>query len=179
MDLREDDREESSHAVPSWLVRADHSLIGFLRRNSLRILRWALGAVFVWFGVLKVAGLSPVEGLVAQTVPWLPEDAAVKSLGAVEVIIGVGLITGLALRIILIFFLLQMIGTFSVFFAVPEKAFRNSNPMLLTTTGEFVIKNMVLIAAGLAVAATIPKVGRETGIPRMLGQRPRDVINDE
>jgi putative oxidoreductase len=163
-------------AVPSWLIRTDHTLIGLLRRHSLRILRWALGLVFVWFGVLKLLGRSPVGELVAQTLPWLPAKAAVVSLGAVEVIIGVGLISGLALRIILVFFLLQMIGTFGVFFVVPGRAFRDSNPLLLTTTGEFVIKNLVLIAAGLAVAATIPKAQRETGIPQMLGQRPRDVI---
>jgi putative oxidoreductase len=173
---RSEDRESgpANRAVPGWLVRADHTLIELLRRHSVRMLRWALGVVFVWFGVLKVIGRSPVAGLVSQTLPWLPADAAVKSLGVVEVIIGLGLITGLVLRIILLFFLFQMIGTFGIFIAVPEKAFSHSNPLLLTTTGEFVIKNLVLIAAGLAVAATIPKVDRSTGIPQMLSQRPRD-----
>ena len=173
-DTEEREGAPPNSAVPNWLVRADHTLIELLRRHSVRILRWALGIVFIWFGLLKVIGRSPVAELVSQTLPWLPADAAVKSLGVVEVIIGLGLITGLALRIILLFFLLQMIGTFGIFIAVPEKTFSHSNPLLLTTTGEFVIKNLVLIAAGLTVAATIPKVDRSTGIPRMLTQRPHN-----
>jgi putative oxidoreductase len=33
----------------------------------------------------------------------------------------------------------------------PDVAFHGSNPLLLTTIGEFVVKNVVLMAAGLAV----------------------------
>ena len=39
--------------------------------RSLTLLRLSLGAVFVWFGALKIAGVTPVADLVAGTVPWL------------------------------------------------------------------------------------------------------------
>jgi putative oxidoreductase len=35
--------------------------------------------------------------------------------------------------------------------AQPDIAFQKGNPLLLTTEGEFVIKNLVMIAAGLVL----------------------------
>jgi len=34
----------------------------------------------------------------------------------------------------------------------PELAFQHGNPLLLTMTGEFVVKNIVLMTAGLVLA---------------------------
>jgi len=50
---------------------------------------------------------------------------------------------------------LQMAGTFLVLVLRPELAFQSGNPLLLTVTGEFVIKNLVLIAAGLVIGSTV------------------------
>jgi putative oxidoreductase len=166
----------SSDQVPGWLYRFDHVLIEFLRRYSIRALRWALGVVFVWFGGLKLVGQSPVADLVSQTLPWLPPRAAEVGLGVVEVVVGLGLITGWAIRIILILFLVQMTGTFAVFFVAPGTAFSGANPFLLTATGEFIVKNLVLITAGLSVAATIPKIERRERLSKALQERPRDSL---
>jgi len=38
----------------------------------------------------------------------------------------------------------------------PAVAFQDGNLLLLTTEGEFVVKNLVLIAGALFVAATLP-----------------------
>ena len=35
--------------------------------------------VFIWFGVLKIIGRSPVEDLVADMVYWLPADRSYAS----------------------------------------------------------------------------------------------------
>ena len=40
-------------------------------------------------------------------------------------------------------------------------AFQNGNPQLLTTIGEFVIKNVVLIASALVLAARLREVKAE------------------
>jgi putative oxidoreductase len=37
----------------------------------------------------------------------------------------------------------------------PELAFQNANPLLLTTIGEFVVKNVVLISAALVLASKL------------------------
>jgi uncharacterized membrane protein YkgB len=38
---------------------------------------------------------------------------------------------------------------------LPEVAFEHDNPLLLTVVGEFVVKNLVLLSAGLVVASSI------------------------
>lgn len=48
-----------------------------------------------------------------------------------------------------------MIGTFQELIIRPDIAFQNGNPLLLTTEGEFVTKNLVLISAGLTVRARL------------------------
>jgi uncharacterized membrane protein YkgB len=133
----------------------DRVAIGFMRTYGVLVLRIALGIVFVWFGLLKIVDRSPVGELVARTVYWVNPEFFVPFLGYWEVLVGLGLLTGVALRLILLLFWLQMAGTFLVLVLRPELAFQRGNPLLLTTTGEFVIKNLVLIAAGLVIGSAI------------------------
>ncbi|MPZ49836.1 MAG: DoxX family membrane protein [Dehalococcoidia bacterium] len=133
----------------------DQAIVRLLDRHGIRLLRWALAAVFVWFGVLKIIDRSPVANLVAETVYWLPADVFVPALGVVEVLIGLGLLFGVGLRLVFAVFFLQMAGTFLVLILHPGESFQDGNPVLLTTLGEFVIKNLVLIAAGIVVASTV------------------------
>ena len=158
--------------VPAWLQRLDNRAIGFVRRNAVLLLRWALAIVFVWFGALKVFGVSPVADLVANTLPFLPRDVAVIGLGALEILIGLGLATGWALRVTMLVFFAQMIGTFVVLIVEPSLCFVHGDPLLLTTTGEFVIKNLVLVTAGLIVAGSIPPARTGETVAGMLAQRP-------
>ncbi|GAB2961988.1 DoxX family protein [Saccharothrix stipae] len=116
------------------------------------LLRVALGVVFVWFGVLKVAGTSPVAELVADTVPFLPASWFVPAVGVFEVLAGMALIVAVAVRPVGALVALHLLGTFLVLVVQPEVAFRHGNPLLLSTTGEFVLKNLVLLAAALVVA---------------------------
>jgi len=135
--------------------RLDRLMIDFMTANGTRLLRVALGITFIWFGALKVVGRSPVADLVAQTVYWLPPAFFVPFLGWWEVVVGVGLLLGVALRLVLLLFWLQMAGTFLVLVLRPDLTFQSGNPLLLTVLGEFVIKNLVLIAAGLVIGSTV------------------------
>lgn len=138
-----------------WWERLDQGMVGFMAARGVGLLRTTLGIVFIWFGTLKVAGVSPVADLVAGTVYWLRPDVFIPFLGVWEVIIGLGLLWGAALRLVLLLFWLQMAGTFLVLVVRPEIAFQSGNPLLLTVTGEFVIKNLVLIAAGLVIGSSV------------------------
>lgn len=133
----------------------DRRIVELLRRWSPLALRLALGVVFVWFGALKVVGATPVADLVARTVYWVDAAWLVPALGVAEVVIGLGLITGRWLRAVLAVFAVQMAGTFLVLVVQPEVAFERGNPLLLTVEGEFVVKNLVLLAAGMAVGAHV------------------------
>lgn len=138
---------------------ADRRVLGFLRRVSPWLLRASLALTFIWFGALKVAGTTPVAALVADTIAWVPGiDAGwfVPALGAFEVLLGAALLMGRAPRLVLVTLVGHLTGTFLVLIVQPEVAFQNGNPLLLTTEGEFVVKNLVLISALLMLAAQRP-----------------------
>jgi uncharacterized membrane protein YkgB len=134
----------------------DGAIAGFLRRWSLPLLRVSVALVFIWFGGLKVFDVTPVTDLVASTVYWVDPDWFVPALGVVEIVVGLGLLFRIALRPILVLFVGQMLGTFLVLVVLPEVSFQDGNPLKLTTEGEFVVKNLVLLSAGLVVGATVP-----------------------
>ena len=157
-------RTPAEMAERSWrrLERLDRRILAFLERAALPLLRVSLGLVFVWFGVLKIAGETPVTELVADTVYWVDPSWFVPLLGVFEVVVGIGLLLGRLLRIVLALFALQMMGTFLVLVIQPEVAFQDGSPLLLTTEGEFVIKNLVLLSAGLVIGSRLKALPRWT-----------------
>jgi uncharacterized membrane protein YkgB len=147
--------------LPEPLLRSDHAIIEFTRNYSVPILRVTLGIVFLWFGLLKIFGYSPVAGFVIRTAFFLPPDVAVIGIGVVEVIIGLGLLTGVGMRVTLLMFFVQMCSTFLAVITQPGMLVQNGNPLLLSIYGEFVLKNLVLIAAGLVIVGSVPKARRK------------------
>jgi putative oxidoreductase len=144
---------------------------GLLARISPILLRISLGIVFVWFGLLKVVSRSAVGGLVATTVPFVDSAWFVPALGALEISIGLAFATGRFLRAVLPVFAIHLLGTFLVLILLPEVAFEQGNPLMLTIVGEFVVKNLVLLSAGLVVAsgASVPPRIRTTSERRPSG----------
>lgn len=122
-----------------------------LSRTALPALRVSLGLVFVWFGLLKVVGHSPVADLVHATLPWADERLLVPVLGWVEIAIGVALLAGRPRRLALLAVAVHLAGTFLVFVQVPGLVISGGNPLLLNGNGEFVLKNLVLICAALVL----------------------------
>ena len=141
--------------MKTLIARVDGVVIPFLRRWGIPTLRISLAVVFIWFGALKVLGVSPVVDLVASTVYWVDPDWFVPALGVVEVLVGVGLAARFGLRLVLLVLALQMLGTFLVFVLLPELTFQDGNPLKLTIEGEFVLKNLVLLASAMVVGASI------------------------
>jgi uncharacterized membrane protein YkgB len=151
------------------LHEIDHRVTSFLRRWSEPALRISVAVVFIWFGALKIFDVTPVTELVANTVYWFDPDWVVPALGIVELAVGFGLLFKFALRSVLALFFLQMLGTFLVFVVQPDVAFVDGNPLLLTTEGEFVVKNLVLLSAGLVIGATVrPTTPRPASKPTTL-----------
>lgn len=137
------------------LDRIDREITAFLRRWSVPALRVSVAVVFIWFGALKVFDVTPVTDLVANTVYWFDPDWVVPTLGWLELVVGFGLLFKVALRPVLALFALQMAGTFLVLLVQPGVAFQDGNPLLLTVEGEFVIKNLVLLAAGMVIGSRV------------------------
>ncbi len=141
------------------LDRIDRRVLQFLARWSVPLLRISLAIVFLWFGALKVLDVTPVTDLVANTVYWVDPDWFVPVLGWAEVAIGLALLFNVFLRVAIGLFLLQMLGTFLVLIVQPDVAFQD-NVFELTVEGEFVIKNLVLLSAGLVIGSTVERRGQ-------------------
>lgn len=151
---------------PEVVEKADRLMIPLAQRWGVLVLRIALAVVFLWFGVLKVLGVSPVEDMVAGTVYFFDPAWFVPLLGLVEILIGLGLLFRIALRFVVAVLLVQMVGTFLVFVIRPDIAFQNGNPLLLSVDGEFVLKNLVILGAGIVVGSQVDDDREE------MGQRP-------
>lgn len=126
------------------------------------VLRYALGSVFVWFGALKIVGVSPAGDLVAATVYFVPAEIFVPFLGVWEVAIGLCLFVRRFIRAGILLLALQMPGTFLPVILLPAVVF-TAFPYGLTVEGQYIIKNLVIIGAALVVG------GHERA--RMRGER--------
>jgi uncharacterized membrane protein YphA (DoxX/SURF4 family) len=124
-----------------------------LHRFAPLALRVSLGLVFIWFGALKIMGDSPVTALIAATVPWVPAGVLLPTLGWVEVVIGVSLLIGWPRQLTLLALASHLTGTFLTFIVAPQLMVQHGNPLLLTSNGEFVLKNLVLITSALVLLA--------------------------
>lgn len=162
--------------LPGWVRDLDHRVIEIMRGYGLAILRVALGVVFVWFGALKVFDVSPIADFVAKSLPFLPARVALLSMGVLELVIGAGLLTGWAIRVTLLLFFAQMAGTLSTLLLRPGDMFLDGNPLLLSTLGEFVVKNLVLIAAGMVIVASVPKAKPNERLPDLLKGKARSRV---
>lgn len=132
----------------------DRWFINFLNRSSLTILRMSLALIFIWFGALKPFGQSPAVDLIKKTVYWLDPDVFIPILGVWEIAIGVCLLIVPLIRVGLFLLALQMPGTFLPLVLLPEICFTNF-PFDLTLEGQYIIKNLVLIGAGLVVGSRL------------------------
>lgn len=151
----------------STLDQLDQRIAAWMSRHGVRLLRYAIGVVFIWFGALKlVPGLSPAEELVRNTVYFVDPNFFYPVLAVWEVLIGVLLLFRPTVRGALFLLALQMPGTFLPFVVLPEVCFSTwplQSPLdlfALTLEGQYIVKNIVLISAGLVVGGTVRE--RET-----------------
>ena len=145
------DSQENPSLI-SLLFELDNLLLTSLRRWSITALRLALGAVFLWFGALKLFANSPVTSLIRETYTFLPVSIFILVLGVWEMLIGIGIIFKRALRCVLILVTIHLVGTFTAIWFKPGLFFVQGVPFCLTVDGEFVMKNLVLITAALVIA---------------------------
>ena len=135
-----------------------------LERGSITLLRVSLGLVFLGFGVLKfVPGLSPAEGLAQETAQaltfgLLPDGGARLLVAGLETVIGFSLLTGVFLRVGLALLGVAMAGILSPLVLFPSELFTTHPTLPLpgpTLAGQYVLKDVVLLAAGLVIGVRV------------------------
>ncbi len=135
----------------------DRKITGVMARLGPALLRYSLGLVFVWFGLLKPLGISPEVELIERTVYWgVDPQWLIPYLGYWEVAIGVCLLVPhtIVTRIGIFLMFVQMPGTFLPLIILPDVVYTDF-PYGLTLEGQYIVKNLVMIAAALVVGARV------------------------
>ena len=152
------------------ITRIDHRLTRWMADKGILFLRLSVGIVFLWFGVLKFfPGVSPADDLASRTIFILSfgligPEISMPGLALWETLIGVGLITGLFLRETLLLLFIQMMGTIMPLFIFPIETFARY-PYVPTLEGQYIIKNLVILSAGIVIGSTV-RGGRLTAEPQ-------------
>ncbi|MFA6553469.1 MAG: hypothetical protein WCT27_03500 [Patescibacteria group bacterium] len=110
--------------------------------------RIAIVFIYVYFGVLKIIGASPAEEIVTQlhahTVPFIPINAFLVLLGAVEVAIGLLFLWPKITKIAISIFLIHMFTTILPLAVLPHTSWSSFG--VPTLAGQYILKNVALIA---------------------------------
>jgi len=149
--------------------KIDIAITAWMVKNGLPLLRISIGIIFFWFGILKFfEGLCPAEDLAIRTISKLTfhvisEKTIIYGLAVWEVLIGIGLLFNIFIRETLLLLYLQMIGTFTPLFLFPSEVF-HIFPVSFTLEGQYIVKNIVIVSAGIVLGATVRGVKIETKV---------------
>lgn len=146
--------------IETLYVQIDEKITNWMAQYGVLLLRVSLGLIFFWFGILKFfPDLSPAQGLATRTISLLTfgliqPQVSIIILAVWETMIGLGLIFGVFMRATLLLLFMQMLGTVTPLFLFPFEAFTQI-PYAPTLEGQYIIKNLVLISAGIMIGATV------------------------
>lgn len=142
------------------ITKIDQHIAKWMRRWSSTAIRISFGVIFIWFGILKPFDVSSAEGLLKATVVWLPFGSPgfwLIIIGWWEVAIGVTFLFTRTTRIAIALLFLQMFGTFMPLVLLPEVTFQNGNIFTPSLEGQYIIKNVMIISAALALGGKFYK----------------------
>lgn len=138
-----------------------------LVRHSISALRISVGAIFLGFGVLKYfPGVSPAAMLATDTTNVLflgliPASVAIYIVATMECFIGLCFLigSGTLMRVAIWVLAAQFVGILSPLLIEPGTLFSGPHHAP-TLEGQYVLKDIILVAAGMVIAAGTFRGGR-------------------
>jgi putative oxidoreductase len=155
----------SMHTIYARFLHLENRVHHQLVLHSITALRIALGLVFFGFGVLKYfPGVSPAQNLTEATTHILffglvPGAVAIKMIATLECFIGICLLTGRWMRLAVWLLAFEFIGILSPIFLLPARLFAGPHHAP-TLEGQYCLKDIILVAGALVVAAGSFRGGR-------------------
>jgi len=134
--------------------KIDLRVARWMHHTGHRIDRILIGGLFLWFGSLKMAGLTSATSIIAKTVYLGDPEITVPMLGAWEAAIGVCLIVRPFLRVALLLLMLRLPGTLLALALKPEVCFDGAI-WAPTIQGQYLIKDFVLVGTALIIGGTV------------------------
>lgn len=142
----------------------DLRLIRFFKSSFVPVARFSLFLIFFWFGLIKLLGLSPASPLahelVASTVGTLYFPILFNVLAFLEIIIGSLFLFPKATRIVIPLLLLHMIIVCSPLLLVPQYTWQHF--LVPTLEGQYIIKNAVVVALAIGIAASAAPLSQKS-----------------
>ncbi|WP_276168134.1 doxx family protein [Zobellia alginiliquefaciens] len=135
----------------------------FTHFRKISFLQFSIGIVYLWFGSLKfLSDVSPAEEMAKDTIRVLslgliPRETAIILLAVLEVGIGIFLLFDMYRKQTVIVTLAHMVCTFTSLLLLSEISF-TSSPFAPTLLGQYVIKNLIIIAALISIYQNTKKV---------------------
>ncbi|MEM7009870.1 MAG: hypothetical protein AAF585_00170 [Verrucomicrobiota bacterium] len=125
---------------------------------GLQALRLSLVVIYVWFGALKLVDMSPACELVlatAEMAPVFDTTTWLCLMGWGEIVIGLLFIFPQTIRLAVICLAGHMVATSLPMFFLPELSFQSGHYYAPTLTGQYIIKNLMIISAGLVIGGAL------------------------
>ncbi len=137
------------------LLHFDQKVVAFFKRSYIPLARVALFIVFFWFGFVKLLGLSEAgplaEALTAQTIGLEYFEISFKTLAVIECVIGVLFLVPQAVRLVVPLLLVHMAVVCAPLVLLPEMTWQGF--LIPTLEGQYIVKNIAIIAVAFGVAA--------------------------
>lgn len=144
------------------LEEIDSTIIEWLRKTYLPVGRIAIFIVYFYFGVLKLLDLSPAsplaDALSAKTIGVEHAHLAFIILAIFECVIGVLFLYPKATRIVIPLLLIHMAVVCSPLVLIPDHIWTQG--FVPNLEGQYIIKNVVIIAVALGIAAQTKPIKR-------------------
>ena len=130
-----------------------NSIISRCSKLSIPFARLSLFVVYFWFGALKLFDLSPanplVSDLLSKTLPFISFETFIVLLGLFEIVIGISFLFPKLLKFSVVLLVLHMITTIMPLILLPQVTW--SAPFAPTLEGQYIIKNLLIIAVALSL----------------------------
>lgn len=134
----------------------DLKLIAFFKRIHIPVARFSIFLIFFWFGIIKLLDLSPAsplaQALTAQTIGAQHFDTLFILLSLMECVIGILFLFPKLTRIVVPLLLTHMALVCSPLVLLPGMIWQA--PFVPTLEGQYIIKNAVVVAVAIGIAAS-------------------------
>ncbi len=142
--------------------QVDTVFIKWFRHNFITFARIALFVVYFWFGVLKLFGQSPAlplaHALDAKTIGLDHFTLAFKTLALYECVIGVMFLFPKLTRVVIPLLLIHLLIVCSPLVLLPDLTW--SKFLVPTLEGQYIIKNVLIAALAIGVAASVKPLAK-------------------
>jgi uncharacterized membrane protein YkgB len=152
-----------AHAVPA--ARSDPAtnalddaiapLFHLAERVAAPFLRISLGVIMLWIGLLKFHDPTPIVGLIQASFLFrvLGFSGFVYALGVLEVLAALLLFLNVGVRYVGLLVALLFVGTLGIFLTAPMVTYGAAGFPFLALAGQFLLKDLALMAGALVLAA--------------------------